>query len=68
MARVRLKHDLTQYDRRLLKGEEGTTTTVGQGAHARNYDRFVTVNFDCGAHLDILWQSLDRIDTPETAS
>jgi hypothetical protein len=56
--RVRLTANLTRYDSRLTGGQEGDTT--GSGSHLG--DRFTFVLFDCGAKLDVLWESVEIID------
>lgn len=56
--RVRLTANLTRYDSRLTGGQEGDTT--GRVSHLG--DRFTFVLFDCGANLDVLWESIEVID------
>jgi hypothetical protein len=55
--RVKLVVDLSRYDSRLTGGQEGD-------AYSDSYlgDCFAFVRFDCGAGLDVLWNSLDIID------
>lgn len=60
--RVRLITDLTRYDRRLTAGQEGNTCGPTD-IWARGSDRFTGVAFDCGASRDILWESLEIIDS-----
>jgi hypothetical protein len=56
--RVRLTANLTRYDPRLTDGQEGDT--IGSGSHLG--DHFTFVRFDCGAKLDVLWESIEVID------
>lgn len=55
---VELTVNLTKYHRGLVAGVRGVTTPP-VGAWARNYDRFVSVQFGPGiGNWDILWKSL----------
>lgn len=57
--RMRLIVDLTRYDRRLTVGQLGTTMpNVKLSIWG---DRFVAIRFDCGAELDILYKSLEKV-------
>ena len=58
--RVRLKVDLTRYDPRCVEGSLGTTTDNRDGW--ASFDHFTDVVFDSGAHLPILWESLELIE------
>ncbi len=60
--RVKLKVDLTKYDSRCKKGEMGWTIPDFKVGIWGSQDRFVAVKFDNGASLDVLWESLERID------
>jgi hypothetical protein len=60
--KVRLRADLTRYHPALTSGAEGyTSSPSGFGSHAS--DRFVAVTFSAGVTLDVLWESLEIIDT-----
>jgi hypothetical protein len=59
--RVELIEDLTRYDKRLIKGQLGMTMPGVKLSVWGSSDRFVAVRFDCGAELDILFQSLRRV-------
>ena len=59
--RVILKDDLTRYNKKLVPGIEGIT--IGrQGMWSRSQDRFITVEFEGGIVLDVLWSGLEIID------
>ena len=57
--RVRLNVDLTRYDSRCVEGSLGTTTRNSDGY--AGFDRFTDVVFDSGAHLPVLWDSLELV-------
>lgn len=59
--RVKLKVDLSKYDSRRKKDEEGWTISDFKVSIWGSQDRFVAVKFDNGACLDILWTSLELI-------
>ncbi len=59
--KVRLKEDLTRYNKGLKSGIEGVT--VGrQGMWSRGQDRFITVKSEGITTLDVLWSGLEIID------
>jgi len=60
--RVKLKVDLTRYDSRCKIGSYGYTIPNLKLSIWGSQDRFVAVKFDNGAKLDVLWESLERID------
>ena len=60
--RVKLKVDLTKYDSRCKIGSLGSTMPDIKLSVWGSQDRFVAVNFDNGAQLDVLWESLEVID------
>jgi hypothetical protein len=57
--RVKLNVDLTRYDSRLTKGQEGITIPNTKLSMWGSQDTFVAVKFDCGATLDIVINSLE---------
>jgi hypothetical protein len=60
--RVKLTCDLTKYDSRLTVGQEGKTIPHTKLSIWGSQDRFVAVDFDCGAKLDILLSGLDILE------
>lgn len=56
--RVELIVDLTRYDKRLIVGSLGWTMPDVKLSMWGSEDRFVAVQFDNGACLDILYKSL----------
>ncbi len=59
--KVRLRTDLTRYNKGLVPGVEGVTAGR-QGMWSHVQDRFITVRFEGIATLDVLWSSLEIID------
>ncbi|MEK6847900.1 MAG: hypothetical protein AABX50_02125 [Nanoarchaeota archaeon] len=60
--RVKLKVDLTKYNSKCKIGSLGYTAPDVKLSIWGSQDRFVAVKFDNGAQLDVLWDSLERID------
>lgn len=60
--KVKLKVDLTEYDSRCKKGEIGKIIQGGKFSMWDSEDRFGAVEFDNGARLSILLDSLEFID------
>lgn len=60
--KVRLKADLTRYHPSLVIGAEGHTSEGGD-LWSRASDRFVPVLFPGAGKFDILWDSLEIIDS-----
>ena len=61
--RVKLKVDLTKYDNKCKIGSLGYTIPDVKLSIWGSQDRFVAVKFDNGAQLDVLWNSLEVIDS-----
>lgn len=57
--KVKLKVDLTKYDSRLTVGVEGITMPNVKLSMWGEYDRFVAVDFQCGAKMDVTIDSLE---------
>ncbi len=65
--RVRLTTDLTRYHTHLEAGAKGTVIPNVKCSVWGTQDRFGAVRFDCcGAMLDILFQSLERVNGEAT--
>jgi len=60
--RVKLRADLTKYDKRCKSGELGWTMPNAKLTVWGSQDRFVAVQFDNGAKLDTLWKGLELIN------
>jgi len=56
---VKLTADLTKYDSRCKIGSKGITIPDSKLSIWGSSDRFVAVNFDNGARMDVLWGSLE---------
>ena len=59
--RVKLKVDLTKYDKRLVEGSLGYTMPDIKLDVWGWQDRYVAVKFDCGACLDVRWEGLEKL-------
>lgn len=59
--RVKLIADLTRYDSRLTRGQEGNAGDFGAT------DNLVWVSFDAGPRIQVLWKSLEIIDAEHLA-
>jgi hypothetical protein len=59
--RVKLKVDLTRYNKKCKIGELGWTMPNIKLSIWGSQDRFVAVRFDNGAELDVLWDGLEKI-------
>jgi hypothetical protein len=59
-TRVKLMVDLTRYNEKCKIGELGWTIPNVKFSIWGSTDRFVAVNFDNGAKLDVLWESLEK--------
>ncbi len=60
--KVKLKVDLTKYDEKCTIGQEGKTIPNVKLSIWGNYDRFVAVNFNNGATMDVLWEGLEVME------
>lgn len=58
--RVKLKVDLTKYDKRCKVGELGWTIPNEKLSMWGSQDIFVAIQFDNGAMLDVLYDSIER--------
>jgi hypothetical protein len=58
---VKLKVDLTKYDKRCIEGSIGTTIPNHKVGMYGSFDHFVAVRFDNGAVLDIAYNSLEML-------
>ena len=60
--RIKLKNDLTKYDERCTKGEEGCTMPDTAYSCWGDSDNFVAIQFDNGAKMDIANTSIEILD------
>ena len=60
--RVKLKVDLTKYNSKCKIDSLGYTIPNTKLSMWGSQDRFVAVNFDNGAQLDVLWESLEILN------
>jgi len=60
--RIKLKVDLTRYDSRCKIEEQGWTIPNIKLSDWGYQDRFVAVEFDNGAKLDVLWKGLEILN------
>jgi len=58
-VRVKLNVDLTKYDTRCVKGQEGITLPNVKLSMWGGFDHFVAVQFDNGAIMDIAISSVE---------
>jgi len=65
--RVRLEVDLTRYDNRCKKGALGWTKPNSKFSPFGVQDRFIAIEFDSGAKLDVLFNGLKKLKSSTKA-